>query len=441
MSNTPHRRWHLLWVLPPLIVGVLVFKFAVGNKKPPTLHDELEPSRVVRVISVPKVDLLPQVQGYGTVQPAKVWRAVAQVAGQVLSMHAKLRDGEIIEKGSLLFEIDPSDYKLSLAQAQAELAELSRREENTKASLKIESRSVSLSKQEFQRLHKLAQSGTLSRSNADVAERNLLTAQIRVQNLKNTLALLPAQRQVLKTKIKQAERNLSYTQVRAPFNLKVSQLAIEAHQYVGKGQVLFAGDAVDSVEIIAQIAMPALRTLFIGRAEQITNIAQLNDKLMQVTGFKPHLRLDLGSHHAQWPAEFVRFHDSINAQTRAMGVVLKVDNPLSYVIPGERPPLSKGMFVQVQLNGHIQKGRLVIPRSAIRAGQVYVMNAEKRLEIRAVKILFNQGHLSVIKSGLQAGEQLVLSDLVPAVAGMLLDPQLDEAQQQALLQAAKGEAL
>ncbi len=441
MSHKAHSRWHILWVLPPIILGIFIFKQAVGNKKPPSLNTAQENSRLVRSIAVPQVDLIPQVQGYGTVQPAKIWKAVAQVSGQILEMHPKLRDGAVIEKDSVLFKIDPSDYELNLAQTEAELKELERRGANTKASLKIEQRSVTLARKESQRLRKLAKSGTLSRSNADSAERNLLSAQIRVQNLKNTLALLPAQRQVLKTKIAQAQRNLEHTQVRAPFNLRVSQLAIETHQYVGKGQALFAGDAIDSVEIIAQISMSSLRTLFIGRSEQVNNVEQMNQQLLKITGFKPRLHLDLGNHTAHWPAKFVRFHDNIDAQTRAMGVVLTVDKPLSYVIPGQRPPLSKGMFVQVTLQGQVQPQRLVIPRVAVHDEQVYLINAENRLELRPIELLFNQGDLSVVKSGLAAGEQVVISDLIPAVSGMLLEAKTDTELEEKLLKAAQGETL
>ena len=42
-----------------------------------------------------------------------------------------------------------------------------------------------------------------------------------------------------------------------------------------------------------------------------------------------------------------------------------------------------------------------------------------------MEVLFNQGDYSVIGAGLEAGAQVVLSDLVPAVDGMLLDPQPD----------------
>ena len=90
------------------------------------------------------------------------------------------------------------------------------------------------------------------------------------------------------------------------------------------------------------------------------------------------------------------------------------------VIPGIRPPLSKGMFVEVSIAGRVQPGRIVVPRNAIRNDQAYVLNQDNRLDIRRVERLFDQGDYSVIGGGLEPGEKLILTDIVPAVEDMLL---------------------
>lgn len=97
------------------------------------------------------------------------------------------------------------------------------------------------------------------------------------------------------------------------------------------------------------------------------------------------------------------------------------------------------MFVQVAIRGHIQPERIVVPRHAIRAGGVYVVGEDARLQIRPVSVLFSQGPFSVISEGIEAGERIVVSDPVPAVAGMLLAPVIDEALQENILKAARGE--
>ena len=46
--------------------------------------------------------------------------------------------------------------------------------------------------------------------------------------------------------------------------------------------------------------------------------------------------------------------------------------------PGERPPLTKGMFVEIEIRAARQQEHLVVPRSALHDGQLYVVSADKR---------------------------------------------------------------
>ncbi len=438
MAIQSPSRWRMLWLLPPLGLGILILVLMAAGKPPPARTGSSETARAVRTLEVRRMTLVPVADGYGSVQPAQVWSAVAQVAGRVVYVHPRLRNGEIIPAGEELLRIDPVDYELKLAQSRADLAELETREGNTRASIEIEQSSLSLAERELQRLRKLVANSTASQSSADAAERSMLAARMTVQNLRNTLALIPSQRDTLQARLAQAERDLAHTRISAPFNLRVSNLAIESDQYTSAGQQLFQGDSVDRVEVVAQFAMSSLRKLFIGRPDSISNVAELNQRLKQVSAFEVQLSLDMGGHVARWDAEFVRFSDNVDNKTRTIGVVVAVDDPLGKIRVGERPPLSKGMFVQVRLRGHGQPERIVIPRHAVRDGRVYLVDQAQRLKIQPVAILFNQGELSVIESGVAAGQQIVLSDLIPALDGMLLDPEPDARALRALADAAGG---
>lgn len=438
MTESRLSRWRALWVLPPLALGLAILMFMAASKQGPVKAERGEPSRAVRVIGVERLELIPRAEGYGEVQPEKVWAAVAQVAGRVIETYPKLRNGEIVPAGTLLFRIDPVDYELQVAQSQAELAELDVQEQNNRASLAIDERNLRLAEREKQRIEQLASKGTASGSDVDAAERTMLNARAAVQNTRNNLALLPSQRRLLQARMAQAERDLANTRVHAPFDLRIADLAVEQDQYVGVGQTLFNGDAVGRVEIVAQIAMSSLRKLFDGRKEQIPDVSRMRDQLQTFTGFRPSVRMDMGNHIAKWDARFVRFSDQVDPQTRTVGVVIAVDEPLRKAIPGERPPLGKGMFVQVVIRGHAQPGRLVVPRSAVRDRKVYVMDRDRRLQVRDVVVSYSMDALSVIESGLEPGETLVISDLAPASPGMLLDPRPDDSVQQRLRDAARG---
>ena len=424
LDRFPHTK--KLLILPPIILGILVLMFMISGKEPPAKTDIAEPTRTVRVVEVPVVSLAPMAEGYGPVKPARVWTAVSRVAGTVSYIHPKLRDGEILTEGTELVHIDPKDYEIARAQARAELTELDVQEINTRSSLDIEKRNLKLATKELDRIRKLVKQGTASQSSADETERAMLAYRAAVQNKQNTLSLVPAQRSLLEAKLSLAERDLEHTIIKAPFNMRVANLSIEADQYIPIGKSLFEGDAIDRVEIKSQVAMSSLRRLFIGRPTMNIDFENLDAEFAELIAIDSVVQLDLGNHVAEWKAEFMRFSDIVDPETRTMGVVVAVNNPFEKVIPGYKPPLSKGMFVKVVLSGKQSAQRLIVPRSSVRAGTVFVVDENNRLRRREVKLLFSQGDISVIEEGLAEGERIVVSDLVPAVDGMLLQVQLDE---------------
>jgi multidrug efflux pump subunit AcrA (membrane-fusion protein) len=260
-----------------------------------------------------------------------------------------------------------------------------------------------------------------------------------VQNLKNTLALLPTQRRVIEARLAQAERDLENTRIHAPFNLRIANLAMETEQFVSVGQKLFEGDDIDRSEVVAQVAISSLRHLFMGRGNSAPVPALMAEGLAEYADMQAQIQMDMGGHTARWQAEFVRFTDAIDSETRTIGAVVALDKPFEKVIPGQRPPLSKGMFVKVRLLGRVQPQQLVVPRSAVRDGSVLLIDDEQRLAIVPVTPLYSQDTLSVIASGIEAGQQLVVSDLVPAVAGMRLKPEPDLQLERQLIQSAGAE--
>ena len=82
--------------------------------------------------------------------------------------------------------------------------------------------------------------------------------------------------------------------------------------------------------------------------------------------------------------------------------------------------------------------RIVVPRAALHEGQVYTVGADNRLQIKPVKVDVVQGNLAVIAEGLSPGDQIVVSDISPAIDGMLLKTAADEKLTKELLAEASG---
>ncbi|MCZ7596820.1 MAG: efflux RND transporter periplasmic adaptor subunit [Gammaproteobacteria bacterium] len=380
----------------------------------------------------------PTAEGYGPVRPARVWAAVAQVSGRIVSMHDELGNGSLVAGGTELLSIDPVDYELELARVEAELAELDVRESNTRASLELERRSLALSGAR-DRAHPTARRPWHCVAKRGRCRRAGLARRAHpVRNLENTPALVPAQRAVLEARRAQALRDIENTVVTAPFDMRVAALAVETGQFVSTGRAMLEGDSVARAEVVAQFSMASIRNLIRDRENVRLSTELLASNLAEVSGFRPVVELDLGNHVARWDARFVRISDAVDAETRTVGLVVAVDDPFGQAIPGVRPPLSKGMFVKVIIAGDPLADRVVVPRHAVRAGAVLVADADDRLRIRDVTVDFELRDVSVLASGLEGGERVVVTDVVPLVEGMLLATTRDDALAARLAEAAGG---
>ena len=114
------------------------------------------------------------------------------------------------------------------------------------------------------------------------------------------------------------------------------------------------------------------------------------------------VRLRTGDFVVEWDGRFDRIREELDLQTRTLRVVIAVDRPYENVVPGKRPPLSPGMFCEVELRGQPRPDQVVVPRGSVRDGAVYLVNDANRLERRPVEVAFSQGGFSVISEGLPA---------------------------------------
>lgn len=439
---------------PVLLVGIALFVVMMKTKNQPTKADVSERARVVRVIAAPEVEVVPRAVGYGSVQPGQVWEAVAQVQGKVVEVNPNLEKGAILPAGAILLRIDPSEYKLARDRSSAEVRrilanvrELDQKERNTRRSLEVEESSLALSKRELARKKKLQQSGTISKSEFEQEEKAYLSQQNAAQNYRSSLELIPSERQALmanlasaRSSLENARLDLEKTVVTAPFECRIAEVSIEKSQFAKIGQVVVVADSIGQSEVPAQVPVAAFRNLLgaVGGSPFAQGIDM--DALRRSIGLNAVVRLQLGGKTVEWKAHFSRVADQVDPKTRTVGVYVVVDNPYLKATHGERPPLVKNMYCEVELRGKKRPARVVIPRSSIREGVVHVVGEGNRLKSRAVEIEYVQGGIAAIASGVKPGEQVIVTDVIPAIEGMLLTPQKDEDALSALMAEAVGEA-
>ncbi|TWU39556.1 efflux RND transporter periplasmic adaptor subunit [Novipirellula artificiosorum] len=447
------KRWgsRLLFV-PPLLVGVVVAVWIVGNRPQPELEVADEASRMLRVIEVPVVDVLPKLVGYGTATPGQTWQAVAQVDGRIVEVHPELESGSFVSKDQVLLKIDPTEYQYAVAQLEAEIGqakalieELTRTEENLQASLKIERDALNVTQREMKRIEQLVARNATAQSEVDAQQRSVLTQQQRLQEQRSALNLLPARKQsqqanleLKQAQLAQAQLDLKHTEIRAPFDCRLGTVTLDVDQYVAAGQSLFEAYSNDLVEVEAQAPMREVRRL-IHNPNGAAAFEEISmQRVRDIFNVQAIVEMASGDLPARWSARFMRVRESLDPQTRSLSLVVGVDDPYQQVVPGARPPLLQGTYCRVTLIGQPRRDQVIVPRHALHVGHVYVLDGEQRLRRQAVEVVFQQDEFAVIGSGLVGGETLVVSDPTPAIEGMLVEPLKDNPLRERLIADARG---
>ena len=227
--------------------------------------------------------------------------------------------------------------------------------------------------------------------------------------------------------------------ISAPYNCRLGDVSLEKGEFLAAGQTLFEAYGTSLAEIDAQLPIDQVRKLLDPAWGPIDLTADAMATMRTIFNVEVIVRMRTGDFEVEWAGRFDRVREQLDPQTRTVQIVVVVEKPYSKVIPGKQPPLAPGMFCEVELRGKPLAGRIVIPRSSRRGGQVYVVNGENRLQRRAVEVAMVQGGFLVIRSGLQAGELLVLTVPTLAIEGMLVQPVRDEVAAQRLIDKATGQ--
>lgn len=438
MTGLTQRLGRFLAVVIGLAIGAALLVFFVVNRQAPEHSDSPPAPKVVAVIEVQPLALRLEARGHGVARPAETWQAVANVSGRVVERHPHLESGTLLREGTLLLTLDPSRYELAIAEAEAELAQLEVEEINTLRLLDLERQALDLAEQELSRIERVAATGAVSTSQRDAQRRSTVGQRQAVATLENTLFLLPAKRERASVRLAQARRDLADTRFEAPYDLRLGEVDVELHQFVGAGQRLFEADSLAAAEVEARLPFSMVRRLLgsVAPVELEPGTLDLSERI-DLDSIDAELEL-VGAPGVSWKGRVVRVASGLDPATRAVRVVVRVEEPWRDARPPDHPPLQRDMYTRVRLSAPSPVAQLVVPASALHQGEIYLADEHDRLVRRPVSVVFNQGDLAVIESGLTPGERVIVDDLQPALAGMTLAPRRDEALEARLTARALG---
>ncbi|EAS77150.1 putative multidrug efflux membrane fusion protein [Vibrio alginolyticus 12G01] len=315
------------------------------------------------------IDYQPSKSYIGRIEAVEDTNITAQISGYLKARH--FEEGQMVEKGQLLYSIEPSSFEAQVASAKAALAQ-------AKAALKK-------AELDHTRGKNLLPRGSISQSEFDALTAALLGAR--------------AELEAANAQLKLAEVNLSYTQIRAPFSGRISDTKVSTGDLVSPSSgvltTLVSLDPVHtsfSVSERERLAMGMDQVKGDGSAESNRVEVQLE---LENGQFFEHLgKLDF-------------LGNRIDTKTGTIAMRALVPNPEQKLLPGQH--------IKVNLRDKNTKDVIVIPRRAVQTDLegdfVMVMAEESVAERRNVELGPQVEQGIIIREGLDQEDTVITQGL------------------------------
>lgn len=296
------------------------------------------------------------------------------IAGTVTRINVK--DGDLVEQGQILVELDPSDTAIALEQAKADLAATVRRVRGLFSDVdsyraQVETRKVELDQahSDFERRRKLAAAGAVSqeemyhaRDTLGSAENALTSAR---QQLSSTLALVEGttvathpEVQAVSARLHKAYIDNARTRLAAPVGGYVAKRSVQPGARVEPGAALMAVIPLHRVWVDANFKETQIRQMRIGQPVEVT--ADLYGKDVEFRGHIESIGVGTGSAFALLPAQ--------NASGNWIKIIQRV--PVRIALENEQlqsHPLRLGLSTRVKVDLHRQTGQVLPTRTDMTA--------------------------------------------------------------------------
>jgi RND family efflux transporter MFP subunit len=345
------------------------------KKSPPPRPPQVQVARVVQKDVSIYAEWVATLDGYvnAQIQP--------HVTGYLIKQD--YREGSLVHKDDVLFEIDPRPFQAALDQAKAQLAQAEAQLDNAALNVKrdipeAEANAIAQSQLESDTQTQLAAKATVAAGRAAV---------------------------------EQAALNLSFTKVRSLIGGIAGITQVQVGNLVTPATVLTAVSQVDPI-----------KTYFPISGEDYLRIAEKihPDTVNLLSSASPlPLQLILSNGGTYAHGGSILFADrQVDQQTGTIRIAGAFENPGNILRPGQ--------YAKVRAVTQILKGALLVPQRAVSqlqgSAQVAVVGADSKVTIRAVQTGERIDTMWVISGGLMAGDQVVVEGTQKIKAGSTVTP-------------------
>ena len=363
------RRWYAYaGIVAVIALGVWYFSKPgrQPNRRPPNpaWAGEGEPAAPVKVVAAERRQLPVHLKAIGTVTPPNTVTVRSRVDGQLLRV--ALTEGQQVEPGQLLAEIDPEPYRIQLAQAEGQ-------QRQNLASLET-------ARADLERLKQLFAKNLVTNQEMDAQ-------QALVREREGTAAADQA-------RVQEARLQLAYTRIEAPIAGRVGLRRVDA------GNLVRANDTNGLVVITQTRPIAVMFTVPEVDLDKVVGPIRAGGQLA------------------------VEAWDRSERTLLARGILRTIDNQIDLAtgtlklkaeFPNDDEKLFPNQFVNMRLQVSTLKDAVVIPAAAVQFGSkgtyVYVVNGKNQSTIRPVVLGATDGVLQSVTEGLAPGDPVVLEGL------------------------------
>jgi len=368
---------HYLWSFSRIIlyfaIVILLLGPAAGCSKG---SKEAPKPPVVEVMTVIQKDVPVYKEWIGTLDGMVNATIRAQVTGYLIKQN--YREGDVVKKGQILFEIDPRTFQAALGQAKGQLAAQQARWNTAKANLA--------------RIKPLAAVNAVSKKDLDDANGAEQAARA---------AVLSAQASVDKARL-----DVGFTRIISPIEGIAGLAKAQIGNLVGPGatEELTTVSTVNPIKFYFQISEQE----YIQAAQRSASSREKKEG---------ELILADGSVYPE-KGRFAFADRQVDITTGTMKVAAVFPNQGNYLRPGQ--------YGRIRVVTSVRKDALLVPQRSVSEVQgkymVAVVGTDSKVDIQPVKVAERSDNLWVILEGLQPGERVVVEGIQKVRPGMLVTP-------------------
>lgn len=400
--NSVLRPKLVAWASAGVLVALVLF-FVTHSGAKPTV--QAPPPPVVKVAVAEHKDVPIYGEWIGTLAGQVNADIRAQVTGYLLTRD--YTEGAYVTRGQLLFEIDPRPFQAALDQAKGQLAQAEAQLQQDQAQLASAEANQLQSQLNVEKYGPLSKAEAVSKQDFDNANQTNIANLAQIQAAKAAIAAAQAQIQAYQAAVETANINLGFTRIASPIDgiVGIAQAQVGNLVSTSSGTLTTVStlDPIRDYFTVSEQEYLALRKQFSGSTPE---------------HWKLQLILADGTTYSH-QGEFYFADRQVDQNTGAITLAALFANPGNVLRPGQ--------YGKVRAVIRVQRNALLIPQAAIVDQQgsylVDVVGTDNRVATRQVQVGPRTGTMWVIQDGLKPGERVVVEGQQNLRAGMPVQPQ------------------